>query len=194
MTTSIWPNACATAPRASSAVQFPSQQNRHGTECLRHLAWLTDPDVDHRSPNPDLCPTREGDADRRALIAVVGVLLPIAAVGEARPNPTSRLRLWHKMRRWPVLIGLAVPWAWSRASSTVRAPTNGIASSPAPAGPTKGCPCGRGGRGRRRRQPTQRAVALSHYLGQYSRPILLRTAVRRGAADRKQSAHQQPPM
>jgi hypothetical protein len=91
VTTSTWPNACATAPRASSAVQFPSQQNRQGTECLRHLAWLTDPDVDHRSPNPDLCPTREGDADRRALIAVVGVLLPIAAVGEARPNPTSRV-------------------------------------------------------------------------------------------------------
>lgn len=91
VTTSTWPNACATAPRASLAVQFPSQQNRQGTECLRHLAWLTDPDVDHRSPNPDLCPTREGDADRRALIAVVGVLLRIAAVGEARPNPTSRV-------------------------------------------------------------------------------------------------------
>ncbi len=44
----------------------------------------------------------------RALIACVGVLLLIAAVAKASLNPVNWLLFWWMMRRWLVLIGLAV--------------------------------------------------------------------------------------
>ncbi len=43
----------------------------------------------------------------RSLIAIVGVLLLIAAVAKASPNPVRWLLFWWKLRRWLVFIGFA---------------------------------------------------------------------------------------